>query len=83
MIDDDNDGQMIFGDFGGLKLPDICLTGDQTRALCVAETIACPTAVTREIHKCVFNFFKGMYPIETHCVRSSNLARLRKWYDVL
>ena len=30
MIDvDDNDGQMIFGDLGGLKLPEICLTGDE------------------------------------------------------
>ena len=28
MSDDDNDGQMIFGDLGGLKLPDICLTGE-------------------------------------------------------
>ena len=28
MINDDNDGQMIFGDLGGLKLPDICLTGE-------------------------------------------------------
>ena len=28
MIDEDNDGQMIFGDLGGLKLPDICLTGE-------------------------------------------------------
>ena len=52
MIDgDDNDGQMIFGDLGGLKLPDICHagektpektspmilvpTGDRTRARCV------------------------------------------------
>ena len=51
MGDDDNDGQMIFGDLGGLKLPDICLTGeenpekisprklvstgDQTQACCV------------------------------------------------
>ena len=26
---DDNDGQMIFGDLGGLKLPDICLTGGE------------------------------------------------------
>ena len=25
----DNDGQMIFGDFGGLKLPDISLTGEE------------------------------------------------------
>ena len=29
MMDDDNDGQMIFGDLGGLKLPDICLTGEE------------------------------------------------------
>ena len=26
---DDNDGQMIFGDLGGRKLPDICLTGKE------------------------------------------------------
>ena len=25
----DDDGQMIFGDLGGLKLPDICLTGEE------------------------------------------------------
>ena len=30
MMIDDNDGQMIFGDLGGLKLPDICLTGEET-----------------------------------------------------
>ena len=29
MIDDDNDCQMIFGDVGVLKLPDICLTGEE------------------------------------------------------
>ena len=29
MIDDDNDGQMIFGELGGLKLPDICLKGEE------------------------------------------------------
>ena len=59
MSDDDNDGQMIFGDFGGLKLLDICLTGeektrknliqetgDRTRARCVTgeHATACPTA---------------------------------------
>ena len=26
---DDNDDQMIFGDLGGLKLPNICLTGEE------------------------------------------------------
>ena len=29
MIMDEYDGQMIFGDLGGLKLPDICLTGEE------------------------------------------------------
>ena len=29
MSDDDNDGQMIFGDLRGLKPPDICLTGEE------------------------------------------------------
>ena len=29
MIMDGNDGQMIFGDLGGLKLPDMCLTGEE------------------------------------------------------
>ena len=30
MIDDDNDdGQMIFGDLGGLMFPDICLIGEE------------------------------------------------------
>ena len=29
MSDDDNDGHMIFGNLGGLKLPDICLTGEE------------------------------------------------------
>ena len=29
MMNDDNDGQMIVGDLEGLKLPDICLTGEE------------------------------------------------------
>ena len=29
MIINDNDGQMMFGDLGGLKLPDNCLTGEE------------------------------------------------------
>ena len=53
---DDYDGQMILGDLGGLKFPDICLTGeekprktsprklvptgDRTRARCVTSTHA-------------------------------------------
>ena len=60
MTIDDYDGQMIFGEPWGLKLPDICLTGekkphprklvttgDRTRARCVtgAHVTACPTEV--------------------------------------
>ena len=53
MMIDDDDGQMRFGDPGGLKLPNICLTreeipektsprklaptGDRTRACCVTD----------------------------------------------
>ena len=29
IMNDDDDGQMIFGDLWGLKLPDICLTGEE------------------------------------------------------
>ena len=29
MTNADNDGQMIFGDLGGLKFPDICLTSEE------------------------------------------------------
>ena len=59
MSEDDNDGQMIVGILGVLKLPDICLTGektaprklvrtgDRTRARCVTgeHATARPTAV--------------------------------------
>ena len=31
MIMDDYDGQMIFGDFEGLKLPDICLSDEEKK----------------------------------------------------
>ena len=29
LIGDDNDGEMIFGGLRGVKLPDICLTGEE------------------------------------------------------
>ena len=67
---DDYDGQMIIGDLVGLKLPDIRLTGEEkprktsprklvltgnrTRARCVASAHAttCPTAVDETSCKC-------------------------------
>ena len=61
---DDYDGQMMFGDFMGLKLPDICLTGeeklsprksvptgDRTRARCVTGVHA--TAYSTAVDKLV------------------------------
>ena len=53
---DDNDGQMIFGDLGGLKLPDICLTGEEKpRKNLTQET--CPnrgsnTGLLHDRHAC-------------------------------
>ena len=41
MIDDDNDGQIIFGDLMGLKLPDICLTGEENPEQNLAQE-TCP-----------------------------------------
>ena len=65
MRKDDYDGQMIFGEFVGLKLPDICLTGeehpektsprklgltgDRTRALCVTGALV--TACSTEVDR--------------------------------
>ena len=52
MNDDDNDGQMIFGDLGGPKLPGIYLTGEENPhpgnlscCVTVAHATAWPTAV--------------------------------------
>ena len=39
---DDNEGQMIFGDLGGLKLPDICLTGEENPR----KNLICPNRGT-------------------------------------
>ena len=36
----DNDGQMIFGDLEGLKLPHICLTGEEKPRKILTQT--CP-----------------------------------------
>ena len=42
MSDDDNDGQMIFGDLGGLTLPDICLTGEEKPRKNLTRQETCP-----------------------------------------
>ena len=53
MIMDDNDGQMIFGDLGGLKLPDICLTGEEKPRKNLTQEIV-PTG-DRNRARCVTN----------------------------
>ena len=56
VIGGDNDGQMIFGDLGGLKLPDICLIDEEKpRKNLTQET--CPDWVSnpgllRDRHAC-------------------------------
>ena len=67
MIDDDNEGQMIFGDLEGLKLPDICLAGEEkSRKNLTQET--CPDRRSnpgplRDRRACgrVINFVKYQY----------------------
>ena len=40
-VNDDDDGQMIFGDLGGLKFPDICLTGEEKSRRNLTQ-VTCP-----------------------------------------
>ena len=63
MIMDDNDGQMIFGDLGGLKLPNIYLTGEEkSRKDLTQET--CPDRTSnpgplRDRRTCYHLFYSG------------------------
>ena len=74
MIMDDNDGQMIVGDLGDLKLPDICLTGektpekphpgniptgDRTRARCVTGTHAAAWRTAVDLAVAMIYLFRG------------------------
>ena len=63
MIDGDNDGQMIYGDLGGLKVPDICLIGEEElRKNLTQET--CPNQgsnpdLLRDKHACYHLLHSG------------------------
>ena len=62
MSDDDNDGQMIFGDLGGLELPDICLTVEKKpRKNLTQET--CPTGDRTRV-RCVTGAHAAAWPTE-------------------
>ena len=63
MIDDDNDGQMIFEDLGGLKLPNICLTGEEKpRKNLTQET--CPDRGSKRA-RCVTGAHATAWPTES------------------
>ena len=71
---DDYDGQMIFGDLGGLKFPDICLTGEEKpRKNLTQET--CPNRGSnlgplRDKHTC-YHFLHSGGPNElTWCINA-------------
>ena len=62
---DDNDGQMIFGDLGGLKLPrKLVPTGDRTRARSVtsAHATTCSTAVDATGSYCIYSSLVKLRP---------------------
>ena len=84
MMIDDNDGQMLIADIGGLELPDICLTceekprktlprklvptGDRTRARCVTGAHA--TAWPTAVDKIAI---KNVSSIDIINLRTNNL----------
>ena len=63
MMMDDNDGQMIFGDLVGLKLPDIRLTGEEkprknlTQETCLDQGLN--PGPLRDKHACDHLFHSG------------------------
>ena len=68
---DDNDGQMIYGDLVGLKLPDICLTGEEKpRKNLTQET--CPD---RGSNPGALHDKHAYY----HLLHSGGLSELNKW----
>ena len=68
MIDDDNEGQMIFGDLGGLKLPDICLTGEEKPRKNSLRKLV-PTG-DRTRARCVTVAHAIAWPTAVDCVRT-------------
>ena len=79
----DYDGQMIFGDLVDLKLPDICLTGEEkpqtktsprTRARCEHLT-ACSTSVDSNLIRIIKNFRKILRKLlpQESCSVNTNL----------
>ena len=75
---DDNVGQMIFGDFGGLKLPDICPTGIYVTILIIQFVYK--KSDVREVFACVKNvsfITKSFYDSSASCSHVMHI--LRKW----
>ena len=81
MIMDDDDGQMIFGDLGGLKLPDICLTGEEKpRKNLTQET--CPDrgsnlGLLHDRHACYHLNHSGGFYRDISCHDNCNVIYLK------
>ena len=94
---DDNLGQIIFGDLGGLKLPDICLnvrinpektsprklvpTGDRTRARCVTSAHATTCSTAVDRKKSWFESQYSLFPIFCWSDNSSLQKRRAKCWN--
>ena len=82
MIEDDNDGQMIFGDLGGLKLPDICLTGEEElRKNLTQET--CPDRGSNP-GRCVTGAYATAWPtaVDVKILRKFTFNIIINWLSI-
>ena len=85
---DDNDAQMIFGDLGGLKFPDICLTGEEKpRKNLTQET--CPDRGSNpgplsEKRACYHLLHSGgLICLQVYTMKSTLRPRSRMWTCVV
>ena len=72
MIDDDNYVQMIFGDLGGLKLPDICLTGEEKTPKKTSPRKLVPTGDQTWAH-CVTGAHTTTWPTAVDSVKNDGV----------
>ena len=78
----DNDGQMIFGDLGGQKLPDIRLTGEENREKISPRKLVPTRDRTRA--RCVTGAHAATWPkilivISPNAVNLSSAVLLRRY----
>ena len=71
MIGDDNDDQMRFGDLGGLKFPDICLTGEEK----LRKNLTQETSLNRGSNPCPLLDRRACYRLATAVDPNHNIVR--------